>query len=67
MRRDVGSIPTRGAKEVITMRGSRIAKEIEQQMRREEARKEKLKRALLLKQLMKRGESNGEQRETKNV
>ena len=50
-----GSIPSQSAKEVITMRGSRIAKEIEQEIRREKARREKILEVLR----RKRGESNG--------
>ena len=59
MRRDVGSIPTRGAKEVITMRGSRIAKEIEREIKREQARREKLLEMLM----RRRGESNERRRD----
>ena len=59
MRRDVGSIPTRGAKEVIAMRGSRIAKEIEREIKREQARREKLLELLM----RRRGESNERRRD----
>ena len=59
MRRDVGSIPTRGAKEVIAMRGSRIAKEIEREMKREQAKREKLLEMLM----RRRGESNERRRD----
>ena len=55
MRRDVGSIPTRGAKEVIAMRCSRIAKEIEREIKREQAKREKILEVLR----RRRGESNG--------
>ena len=55
----VGSSPTPASNEVITMRGSRIAKEIEQEIRREQARREKILEVLR----RKRGESNGERTE----
>ena len=47
-----GSSPLSASKEVITMRGSRIAKEIEEDLKREKVRKE----ALL--QRKRRGESD---------
>ena len=37
----VGSSPAPASKEVITMRGSRIAKEIEREIKREQATREK--------------------------
>ena len=55
----VGSNPTPASNEVITMRGSRIAKEIEQEIRREQARREKILEVLR----RKRGESNGKRTE----
>ena len=58
----VGSSPTPASNEVITMRGSRIAKEIEREIKREKARKEKLLELLM----RRRGESNGN-RETKKI
>ena len=62
----VGSSPTPASNEVITMRGSRIAKEIEREIKREQARRE-----LLLRELRKRrGESNecrGNERKTESI
>ena len=58
----VGSNPAPASKEVITMRGSRIAKEIEREIKREQARREKLLEMLM----RRRGESNGN-RETKKI
>lgn len=59
-----GSSPLSVTNEVMAMRGSRIAKQIEQQLRREAKRKEvilELRRRLL----KERGESNGERTEPK--
>ena len=60
----VGSSPTWGANEVIAMRGSRVAKQILFEQRRDAKRKEI---ALKLREAMRRrrGESNGERTESK--
>ena len=57
-----GSSPLSVTKEVMAMRGSRIAKQIEHELRREAKRKQVLLE--LRKRLLKeRGESNGETKE----
>ena len=61
-----GSSPLSVTNEVMAMRGSRIAKQIEYELRREAKRKEvilELKRRLL----KERGESNGERTESKTL
>ena len=55
----VGSSPAPASKEVITMRGSRIAKEIEREIKREQAKREKFLEMLM----RRRGESNERRRD----